>query len=141
MRFWYRDKIWYKISLKLSYLSCLIYYCCNLMWCKTFSLIHWGPNRIHFWLLTFTSVTCCKITAVTLTYALSFMFNFVIKSRIPQMSPKYISILLSYKDISKPFTFQHIHLITIIFNADKKPALKNENFNLTTKERHCRNRL
>ena len=61
------------------------------------------------------------------------MSNYIIQSRIPQMSVEDIHILFLYEGVLRSSTFQHNHYIPIIFHAGKKPALKRKNLNLIKK--------
>lgn len=89
---------------------------------------------VSFYLNDMLESNCCYLDIGSIHYH---------SCSILSLSPGFtkFSILLSKKAISKPFIFQHIHLIIIISNADKKSALTDKKFNLTSKERNCQNTL
>ena len=61
------------------------------------------------------------------------IFNYIITSRIPQMSAEDIHILFSFEGVLKSSTFQYNHYVPIICHAGEKPALKRKSFKLNKK--------
>ena len=101
--------------------------------------INFCENKIwwnFFYILALASVTSGKINCYypdigSIRYRS--VVNYIIQSRISQMSLEEIHILFSYEGVLRSSTFEHNHYVSIIFHSGKKSDLKIKGLSLNKK--------